>query len=171
MAEAGQEPSGHLKTARGSRGQASRRRLELGCPSRQADHFRRTSASCERANMTEISPFLPGFAPVCPRCGADLVVQDHHKNWNHSDNRARNRERICEECHIKEHREGFDGLPPYVPAPEPDYRVDRPGPPATRDAKRLAAAHWGGKKEDACERHWREAISARAKSKTMDPRK
>lgn len=118
--------------------------------------------------MTESDSFFPGLAPVCPRCGAELSVQDHHKNWDHSDNLPGNREGICEECHVKEHREGFDGPPPYVPAEAPVYRPDRPGPPAARDTERVAEAHWGERKEDTWERLRRERIAARAKSKKAE---
>lgn len=120
--------------------------------------------------MTESGPFLPGFAPICPRCGRAVVSQNHHKNWDHSDDRLENREGLCKECHMKEHREGFDGPLPYAPVGAPVYRPDRPGPPVTRDTKILAAAHWGRKKEDACEKLYRETIASRASSKTMGQR-
>lgn len=41
----------------------------------------------------------------CERCGYSTreILQVHHKNRNHSDNRVTNLELICPNCHCKEH--------------------------------------------------------------------
>lgn len=43
---------------------------------------------------------------ICERCGSQAEAI-HHKNHNHDDNSAKNRQKLCDFCHGKEH--GTDG--------------------------------------------------------------
>lgn len=51
----------------------------------------------------------------CEKCGCEdpLVLELHHKNRNHFDNRLENLEILCSNCHRKEHREN-DYLYPKI---------------------------------------------------------
>lgn len=51
----------------------------------------------------------------CEKCGCEdsLVLELHHKNRNHFDNRLENLEILCANCHRKEHREN-DYLYPKI---------------------------------------------------------
>ena len=53
--------------------------------------------------------------PKCERCGCEdlMMLELHHKNRNHNDNRLENLEMLCASCHTKEHRENDHLYPKY----------------------------------------------------------
>ena len=52
----------------------------------------------------------------CERCGCEdsMMLELHHKNRNHTDNRLENLEILCASCHTKEHRENDYLYPKYI---------------------------------------------------------